>query len=141
MAILEVGDYPAVRSALLIGLDAKTLPDATIGLDIFIGRAERELRATLPDLDTLLADEDESPRVLAAAVYLAAAAIAPSMASILEKRAQEIGLRYASIDWALRESQLRANAAAELDALLPNAAAGTERPRMFGVAAGRRGRW
>ena len=42
MAILSSTEYPAIRAALDVSLNAQTLPDATIAQGIFVGAAEAD---------------------------------------------------------------------------------------------------
>lgn len=70
MTILDSGDYAAIRAAL--GMDATSLPDATIAL--FLGSADREIKWYVPGWAAL--SGDDLATLESAAVYLTAERIA-----------------------------------------------------------------
>lgn len=49
MALLTSADYPEVRSAIDLSLDDQTLPDAVIGLSIYVGKAEAYIASRTSD--------------------------------------------------------------------------------------------
>jgi hypothetical protein len=63
MSLLETTSYPAVRAAIDVTLDANNLPDATIGLTIYKGRAEAWVAART---------SDTGAHAIAAAIYYCA---------------------------------------------------------------------
>jgi hypothetical protein len=82
--LLASSDWPAVRAALDITLDSAQLPDATIALDIYSGRAMREVEARVTGATGLTGDDEL--KVTAAAVFLTAAHIAPALPAIMRAR-------------------------------------------------------
>ena len=136
--LLSSADWPAVRAALDITLDANALPDATIALDIYSGRAMREVEARV-DGATALTGNDEL-QVTAAARFLTAAELAPAMPALARGKAQEWEEQRERMDWSKRSAELRAMAEAEIAELLEPTATVTFRPTMFARAQGRRGK-
>src|SRR4051812_45313755 len=96
MPILSPADYPEVRAQLDLTLDGTMLPDATIGLDAFVGEAEREVLARDPL--ALSRTGDEAARVRLAAIYLTAARLALALPVLTSEETPE-GQRYARQAW------------------------------------------
>lgn len=80
MLILTDDDFPAVRAALDITLDAEVLPDAIIALPMFIDTAEDIAVKRVPDWESLTGSR--RLHLHNAVVKLTASLIAPSMADI-----------------------------------------------------------
>lgn len=135
--LLSSQDWPAVRAALDVTLDANALPDATIELDIYSGRAMREVSARV-DGAAALTGSDEL-KVVAAAVFLTAANLAPALPALTRGKAQYLEWQRKEMDWHKRAADLRAMAESEISDLLEPATAVSFRPTMFARAKGRRG--
>lgn len=135
--LLASDDWPAVRAALDITLDAAQLPDATIALDIYSGRAMREIEARVTGATALTGDDEL--KVTAAAVFLTAAAIASALPSITSARSQHLQVQRKEVDWNKRAADLRQMAEEELAGLLEPATTDAYRPTMMARARGRRG--
>lgn len=140
MAILSSAEYPAIRAALDVGLNAQQLPDATIGQDIFVGAAEAELLRRVPDAASKTGDDLK--RVKRALVWLTAALLAPSVVRITSLSVQTRDLSYSrqTFDPDEKAAELRSRAESEIAMLLTPNEATPSRPTMFTVAAGYRGR-
>ena len=136
--LLSSADWPAVRAALDITLDANALPDATIALDIYSGRAMREVEARIEGATALTGDDEL--KVTAAAVLLTAAKIAPAMPALTRGKAQYLEYQREGMDWSKRSAELRAMAESEIAELLEPTATVTFRPTMMARAQGRRGK-
>lgn len=139
--ILTADLYPSVRAALDVSLDAATLPDGVIGLDIYAGAAERWVKANDPQWSAHLAVPDDAMRLRNAAVYSCAALLAYAVPVLTREDIGQSDYSYSrdAIAPADLAAQLRTRAAAELAGLLPVGTAGAL-PFFFGVAPGAR-RW
>lgn len=135
--ILSTSSWPAVRAALDVSLNDRQLPDATIGLDIYSGRAVREITARVENATTLTGSDEL--KVIAAAVFLTAANIAPAMPSIMRAESQHLAVQRKEVDWSKRAAELRQAAEEELADLLEPDTAVAYRPTMMARARGRRG--
>lgn len=134
------GDYPAVRAAIDVSLTAAVLPDDTIGLDVYVGAAEREVRLADPLAESYSGENME--RVKAAAILLTAAALCPAIPRLTSERFADYQYGQQAVDWAALAEHLRRRARAELSAITatdPTTRASTQRHRAFAVATGRRG--
>lgn len=135
--LLSPSDWSAVRAALDITLTSVQLPDATIALDIFSGKAMREVEARVADATTLTGDDEIA--VTNAAVFLTASFIAPSLPALTQGRGQNLQWQRKGVDWNQRARDLREQAEAEIAGLLEPSSADAYRPTMFARARGRRG--
>lgn len=143
MTVLSSDNYPSIRAALDITMTADMLPDATIALDLYKGRADREIVTRIPTAETLVTpdgDEEVSSdgqRVLLAAILLCASYIAPAIPAIT---AQTFGaaIYERSVDWNQRSADLKMQAETEIQTVILNQAvattATTSRYTMFTVA-------
>lgn len=140
MPILSDTDYPAIRAALDVGLNAQQLPDAIIEQDIFLGAAEAELVRRVPDAASKTGEDLK--RVKRAAVWLTAALLAHSVVRITSMSIQTRDLSYSrqTFDPDEKAAELRSRAEAEIAMLLTPTAATPARPTMFALATGSRGR-
>ena len=140
MPILSNTDYPAIRAALDVGLNAQQLPDAIIAQDIFLGAAEAELVRRVPDAAGKTGDDLN--RVKRAAVWLTAALLAHSVVRITSMSIQTRDLSYSrqTFDPDEKAAELRSRAEAEIAMLLTPTDATPARPTMFTLATGGRGR-
>lgn len=140
MAILSSSDYPAIRAALDVGLNAQQLPDATIGLDTFVGAAEAELLRRVPNAASKTGDDLK--RVKRALVWLTAALLAHSVVRITSMNIQTRDLSYSrqTFDPDEKAAELRGRAEAEIGMVLEPNESTFAMPTMFTLAAGGRGR-
>jgi len=140
MPILSDTDYPAIRAALDVGLNAQQLPDAIIEQDIFLGAAEAELVRRVADAAGKTGDDLN--RVKRAAVWLTAALLAHSVVRITSMSVQTRDLSYSrqTFDPDEKAAELRSRAEAEIAMLLTPTDATPARPTMFTLAGGGRGR-
>lgn len=136
--LLSSSDWPAVRAALDITLSSTQLPDATIALDIFSGEAMREVEARVTDATTLTGDDELT--VTAAAVFLTASFIAPSLPSLTAGRGQNLQWQRQGVNWDQRARDLRERAEEKIAELLEPSAVDAYRPTMFARASGTRGK-
>lgn len=138
MTILTTADYPAIRAALDVGLNATTLPDATIGQSIFVEAAEAELLRRVPDAASM--SGGDLARVRRALVWLTAAYLAHSVVRITSLSVQTRDLSYSRQTFNPDEkaTELRSRAEVEIGMLLIPTQVAPGRPTMFALAAGRR---
>lgn len=142
MAILSSTEYPAIRAAIDVQLDASSLPDGIIGLDIYIGAADDDVLEIDPTAESRTGDE--LVLVKRAAIFFAAARLCPAVVRLTSVSAQARDISYAraTFDPEQRAEELRNKARETLDQLVdattdpPSLA---RRPTMFAVASGRRG--
>lgn len=135
MALLTPADYPAIRAALDVSLTPAVLPDAVIEMPIFLGAAEMEVAARDPAAGTR--EGDALQRLKNAVIYFAAANLAPVVPIYLRERLLSYEYQRPAVDWNARAADLRAQAEAELVAVLGSQT--VERPTFFALASGRRG--
>jgi hypothetical protein len=137
--LLAAVDYPAVRAALDLTIDAATLPDAVIALPIFAGRAEQTILRLDPAAPTRSGEEAEHVR--RAVIYLTAAYIAPHVPDLLGEQFGPQRYTRAPQDWRAHARYLQGLAELELAAVIGEDALGLGlRPRSFDLARGGRGR-
>lgn len=136
--LLSSSDWPAVRAALDVTLTDTSLPDTVIEKDIFSGRAMREVVARVEDAVTLTGDDELT--VTAAAVFLTASFLAPSLPALTAGRSQNLQWQRVGVDWEQRARDLREEAEALIADLLEPAEAAPYRPTMFARASGTRGK-
>lgn len=115
MTILDSGDYAAIRAVL--GMDATSLPDATITL--FLGGADREIKRLVTGWAAL--SGDDLATLETAAVYLTAARIAGAPSSN----------KVSGFGFSVEASTVTPDALREL-AYLELAALGVERTTSYG---------
>ena len=140
MAILSVADFDSIRKIIDLDLAANDLPDTVINQDVFLGSAEREVIARYPDAESETGDD--LLRIKAAAIYLTAARIAPT---VVRKTSINIQTRDSSyskpaFDGQKRAQELRSLADTELNEVIQPSATAPTRPTMFAVASGTRGK-
>jgi hypothetical protein len=140
VAILTSAEYPAIRAALDTELNTTNLPDSIIALDIYSNAADQDVL----QLDPLAASRtgEAANRVKRAAIYFCAARLCPAIVRITSLSVQTRDLNYSRpvFDPAERAAELRAMAQAEINEILTPTEAAAERPTMFAVASGTRGR-
>lgn len=137
MSLLTASEYPAIRAAIDVSLDATLLPDSVIALPIYAGAADTDVQSR----DPLWASRTGTAlqRLVNAAIYLAAASLCPAIPQIIQEQTTEHTYQRRSVDWTALAGELRGRAEAELAAVIESDAQ-IERPTMFTVGIGRRGR-
>lgn len=140
MGILTAAEFPAIRAALDVGLNAQTLPDETIGQEIFLGAAEAELLKRVPTAAAMTGSDLK--RVKRALVWLTAAYLAHSVVRITSLSVQTRDISYSrqTFDPDKKAAELRSRAETEIGLLVEPSAATPARPTMFALARGGRGR-
>jgi hypothetical protein len=135
MALPLTEDYPDVRAAIDISLDTVILPDSVISMAPYAEAAEAELARRVPGYS-----EDDA-RIQRAAIYLTAALLCPAVPHLIAER-QADGQQYQRqpFDAAARAEALRALADAEINEVLGEDDLTAQRPTVFALACGRRGR-
>lgn len=138
--LLDSNDYKLVRSALDTSLDDKSLPDSVIAQTIYLGAAEREVKGR--DTDWATRADDELERLKSATAYLTAARLAPAVVRETSIIFQARDMNFNKPAWDVEEKVdfLRKQAEVELSDLLEPEERAPNRPTMFTVASGRRGR-
>lgn len=140
MAILTAADYPAIRAALDVELDAEALPDDMINMSIYRAAADQDVI----DLDPLAesrTDGTEVARVKRAAIYFCAARLAPVVPRIQRMTmGGDTSFERSVFDPQQRAGELRAMARDEIDEILTPAEDAPRKPTFFSKASGRRGR-
>lgn len=91
MPILLATDYDQVRAAIDVDLTPDVLPDATIAMDIFQGRAEDAVIAAYPEAET--AADPAAVHVRRAVIYLTAALILPSLYAVSDEQVGDLRVK------------------------------------------------
>jgi hypothetical protein len=140
VAILDPADYPAIRAVLDTDLNETNLEDTIIALPIYHGAAEQDVLDLDADAETRTGDAGD--RIKRAAIYFCAARLTPAVVRITSLSIQARDLNYSKpvFDPEQRAAELRAMAAEEIAAILEPATEAPNRPTMFTVARGYRGR-
>lgn len=140
MTILTALDYPQIRAVLDVSLTSTQLPDDTIGMDIFVGRAEADVLALDPDAETRTGADLQ--HIKNAAIYFTAALLCPTVVRITSMTAQTRDLAYTrqAFDPEERAAELRALAVAEVTAVLTPDDTTPNRPTVFARATANRGK-
>ena len=143
-AILAFADYPAVRAAVDVSLTTANLPDATIALDIYAGAAVRDVTDRYPGAAAVTTPASTQLKITAAAVYFCAARLAIPLAGVivssLSVSTRDQGFSRPPYNGEKRREDLLALAEDELADILEPAEETPNRPTMFTVASGTRGR-
>ncbi len=137
MALVASGQYPAVRAALDVTLDAEALPDAVIALDLYAGTADRWVLAQDPTAEARTGDALK--HVTAAAVLYCASLLAPALPQLTGETHGAHQYSRKAVDASALADQLVARAVDELTAVLQPDDVRPVRPTMFALASGRRG--
>lgn len=138
MALLNSGDYPAIRAALDVSLSATDLPDATIALDLYSGAAERWVLAR--DSNAASRTGTDALRVKEAAVCACAALLLPALPIIRRETHGDDTYERAVVEPEKAAAALWGRASAAIDAYLEPEDTDGQRPTFFALASGRRGR-
>jgi hypothetical protein len=139
MGIIDTDSFPEIRAALDVTLEEERLPDAVIAMGAYLGEAEREVQARVPDWATRTGVEAEALRV--AVVLLTAAKIAPAMPVITREDRLAFSYTRQAVDWAAHAARLLQRADTALAPLEPSAASTGDVPLgvLFSLAHTRRG--
>jgi hypothetical protein len=141
MPLLTSLEYPSIRAAIDISLDATVLPDSIIGLPIYADAAEQDVLRRDPTAEDRTGVELQ--HVTNAAIYLCAALLVPAVPQISgETTSGQHSYTRKLVDVDDLAATLRARADAELAAVLTPSTppSSASRPTLFGLASGRRGR-
>lgn len=140
MAILTTSDFDAIRKVIDHDLTATDLPNEVIGLDVYLGAAEREVIDRHRDAESETGDDLK--RVQAAAIYLTAARIAPGIVrkTTISIQARDSSFSRPAFDGIKRAAELRGLADTELQAVIQPSATAPSRPTAFARASGTRGK-
>lgn len=132
MAILTDADFPEVRAVLHMSITTDHLPDATIGLPIYQGRAENEIIRRDPLAESRT--ESEGEKVRQATILLLAALIAPAMEMLTSETIPGGGYRYQKpeVDWKTKAQLLRESVDSILSVLLDTDPETPSLPFLFG---------
>lgn len=139
MALLSAAEYPAIRAAIDIALDSTTLPDSIIALDMYVGAGQRDVLLIDPLAESRTGND--LLHATTAAILFTAARLVGALPQIVKETFPDHSYERNKVDAAARAAELRALAGAELDAYLDPGDLASDRPTMFGVAHGYRGRW
>jgi hypothetical protein len=126
-------DYPDIRGAIDVSLDADSLPDTVIGLDRYIGRAERWVAERTTDVG------DHAKQ---AVISRCAALLVPHIPNITSESRPGFSYQRQALDVEMAVGQLNADALEEID-LANGGDSKTSldlRPTIFSAANGCRGR-
>jgi hypothetical protein len=142
-AILATADYPAVRAAIDASLEPSNLSDAVIALDIYAGAAVQDVTDRYPTAAAVVLAATQL-KITRAAVYFCAARLAIPVAGVivssLSVSARDMNYSRPPYDGHKRAAELLALAEEELDDILEPDEETPNRPRMFTLAPGYRGR-
>lgn len=130
--ILTNADFASVRALIGAGANARSLPNATLSLDVFKGEAEREVSSLTDNTG------DEAKR---AAIYFLAARALPTIPVIKSQKIGDDTIEHLPVNPAHRAAELRATALEIIAAINAAEAEATteakyleDRPRFFGTA-------
>jgi hypothetical protein len=132
MPLIETTDYPAIRAAINISLDEKSLPDDVIALSIYKGIAERRISDQQPTIDVYSK---------AAAVLLCAALLCKAVPQILSETDAGVTTTVEPVDYDEKKAELLALSSEMLSLSLNVSAAdriAAQLPTLFTVARGSR---
>ena len=132
-------DYEAIRKRIDHTLDDTMLPDATIALDTYSGKAEDDVVAQLKNPDGLTVAE--RLKVKRSCISRCAAELVPAVRSVYRRMEGEVSAEVEKRDWVAHQQYLFESSDAEIAGLLKPAdesstASGTF--LIFGVADGGR---
>ena len=132
-------DYPEVRKRIDNLLDDTMLPDATIALDTYSGKAEDDVVARLKDPNGLTAAEER--KVKRSCILRCAGELVPAVRSTFRHAAGDFQAEVEKRDWVALQQSLFAASDAEISELAKNDAdssSGSGTFLIFGVADGGR---
>jgi hypothetical protein len=139
MAFLALDDYATIRAAIDISLSSAALPDSIISMSIYQGAAELGVLARDPLAATRIGTDAQ--HIVNAVIYWTAALLVPAIPKLTREQFDtEYTVNRAQMDPLVQARTLRGLADAELDAVLAAGKTTPERPTMFALAHGCRGR-
>jgi hypothetical protein len=129
MVYITPAEFPAIRAALDISLDASNLPDAVINLPMYAGQAELWIVANDPLAPTYTPGSEAYIRTTIAAIYACAAYIVPALPNITSESYGD-AMRYTrkEADMAKLEAALWTRARGALPSLAGSGADGGSTP-------------
>lgn len=138
MALLTAAEYPAIRAAIDVSLDAVALPDAMIALSIYAPAAEAEVLRQDPAAESRTGDALRRSRD--AAVFYAAERLVLRLPQIIrEQVSADQGYQRQFPDPAALAADLRRRGDEAIALAMGAAAIARIYPVAFAAAAGRRG--
>lgn len=143
--ILTSADWNEVRQQIDTSLDADDVPDATISMDTYQGRAEdwvigRDANALNYLTGGSTPDATKAKRVRRAAIYYLAALLCAVVPAIKRDRfGQNDDFERVPFDASKRAADLFGMADGEMDAYLVSQPQAVQLPTVFALAPGRRG--
>lgn len=116
--LLTVQTYPSIRAALGVLVDEHLLPDPTIQLDLYAGRAQSWLESKDPDWATRTGVDRQ--RLVNAVVLRCAGLLASAMPSLTAESFTGSEYSYSAqpVDWTARAAALMADAEEEVQAVI-----------------------
>ena len=142
-AILTAADHPAVRAAVDISLTTANLPDATIALDIYAVAAVQDVVDRYPTAASVVVAATQL-KITRAAVYFCAARLAIPLAGVivssLSVATRDQSFSRVPYNGEKRAAELLALAEEELADILEPGEETPNRPTIFRLAPGYRGR-
>ena len=136
---ITAADYEEVRKRIDNGLDATMLPDATIALDTYSGKAEDDVVARLKDPNGLTAAEER--KVKRSCILRCAGECVPAVRSTFRRATGEFQAEVEKRDWVALQNYLFAASDAEISELVKDdteSSSGSDTFMIFGVADGGR---
>ena len=109
-------DYEAIRKRINHTLDDTMLPDATIALDIYSGKAEDDVVAQLENPDGLTAAEQV--KVKRSCISRCAAELIPAVRSTYRRMEGEVSAEVEKREWVALQQYLFESADAEIAGLV-----------------------
>jgi len=149
MPILTSDDYPAILAALDTKLTSADVPDSLLDRIIYAPAADQDVIKRFEAAGSALDPEEEvegdtanANRIKRAAIYFCAARLAPAAIRItsLSVNTRDMSFSRETLDPGARAAELRALAEAELADILEPDEETPNRPTMFRLAPGYRGR-
>jgi hypothetical protein len=134
--LIGANEYPAIRAVIDVSLEATVLPDAVLALPTYVPSAILDVLRLDPAAESRTGAE--LARVQNAAVLFAAARVGPAIPAIRSETFDDYRYDRGPVDWQTRAAELRAMAAAEVDAVITTTDLNVP-PQMFTLAQGRRG--
>lgn len=138
--IIESDSYPAIRMAIDSTLNATQLSDELIGMDIYHGASEREVKKRVSTWAS--ATGDDLLRLKAAVIFLTAARLCYVVTRVtsLSVQARDVSYSKAIFKPEERAEYLRRMAEDELSEVLEPSETDSNRPEMFRRISGTRGK-
>lgn len=136
---LTSSEYPQVRAAIDVELDTNALPDATIGYDIYAGRANAEVKRRLADTAYDDLDASDQPIARRAAIFLCASYLAVALPYLESVGLDDLSVRVQAKDWEKLAAELRSQYEEEIGNVEETTPGTPVAPALFARVTGRRG--